>query len=59
MSGELTCWFCEKELVEPTVTYIRRHRKLKKRTPITIHRKCFGRWNQAKWVRILPGSVDN
>ena len=52
------CWFCNKELCEPTVTYRRRHNKLKKRTDVTIHKDCFKRWGQARKVIILPGSVS-
>lgn len=38
-----TCWYCDKELVEPTKSYTRKHRKAKMVKEITVHEDCYKR----------------
>jgi hypothetical protein len=53
------CWYCNKELQEPTVTYRRRHIKKKRRTDITVHSACFKSLSRSRkeYRVIVPGTV--
>jgi len=39
------CWYCNKELIEPTIAYKRRHKKLSKKTDMTVHMDCYRKLN--------------
>lgn len=53
------CWYCTKELSEPTITYVRYNRKQSKRIDITVHAECYKRVKRVrnKFRPIAPGSM--
>lgn len=53
------CWYCNKELSEPTVTYRRKHIKKKLRTDMTVHSDCYKSLNRARkqYKPMAPGSI--
>ena len=54
------CWYCNKELSEPTITYKRHSRKKKKRIDLTVHAECYARVKRVrnKFRPIAPGSMS-
>ena len=54
-----TCWYCNKQLIEPLTTYQRRHRKKKMRVSLTVHTECYKALNRAvkTFKPVAPGSV--
>lgn len=53
------CWYCTKELSEPTITYTRLNRKQKKRIELTVHAECYKRVKRVrnKFRPTAPGSM--